>query len=203
MEIVTIQWRYCQVIQRIYISVPVFTISLGLVYNSTMTQHSESEMPIRIHTDGGCHGNPGPGGWAYILETGQEKIEGYGFAADTTNNRMELTAVIEALRYVVAENLAATSRAVEQRIEVHTDSRYVQQGITSWIESWERNGWRTSAKKPVKNQELWQSLRELQLRLRPIWCWVKGHSGNPLNERCDALVQEAIAQGETSQKFSR
>ncbi len=151
---------------------------------------------VRVHTDGGCHGNPGPGAWAYVVELGSDTVEGAGYDAATTNNRMELTAVIEALGYI-RSRFRGTDKAESTplpEVEIHTDSRYVQQGITSWIESWERNGWKTSAKKPVKNQELWRRLRELQLEMKPRWSWVRGHAGNPLNERCDELVQIAIAQ---------
>lgn len=140
---------------------------------------------IIVYTDGGCSGNPGPGGWAYIVQRGAEMLRAAGGEAATTNNRMELRAVIEALSAVTAKGLAGA-------IAVHTDSTYVKNGITQWIERWERNGWRTSTKDPVKNRELWQQLRELAKRLPVSWHWVTGHSGVPLNEECDALVQAEI-----------
>jgi ribonuclease HI len=141
----------------------------------------------RVYTDGGCHGNPGPGGWAYVIAAAGERIEASGALGDTTNNRMELTAVISALGAVAALPVPVGA------VTVVTDSQYVKNGITSWIETWERNGWKTAAKKPVKNQDLWMALRALDRQLRPGWEWVKGHDGDELNERCDALVQQAIA----------
>jgi ribonuclease HI len=141
---------------------------------------------IVIYTDGGCHGNPGPGGWAYVLVTGNERIERSGAAPGTTNNRMELRAVIEALQ-TVAEFTG------DGRVTVHTDSQYVKNGITDWIHTWRANGWKTSARKPVKNQDLWVALHDLNTRLQPTWKWVRGHSGDAMNERCDELVQEAIS----------
>lgn len=155
---------------------------------------------VRVHTDGGCHGNPGPGAWAYVVELSSGRVEGSGYEPETTNNRMELTAVIKALAFIRTTFEASAPGNNPQmpepqtpEVEVHTDSRYVQQGISSWIDAWERNGWKTSAKKPVKNQELWRLLRALQLELKPRWSWVRGHSGDPSNERCDELVQIAIA----------
>jgi ribonuclease HI len=140
---------------------------------------------IEIFTDGGCSGNPGPGGWAFIvLHNDAELHRDCGAEKDTTNNRMELTAVIRALEW-----LAACGPA---RARVSTDSRYVQQGISKWIFAWEKNGWKTADKKPVKNKDLWQKLKVLSAKLRPEWVWVKGHAGNPLNEACDALVQTEI-----------
>ncbi|TVR88949.1 MAG: ribonuclease HI [Spirochaetaceae bacterium] len=161
-----------------------------------MIEHFDFNKRVRVHTDGGCHGNPGPGAWAYVVELGSGTVEDSGYDPSTTNNRMELTAVIKALAFIRSrfEGPDMAGSATLPEVEVYTDSRYVQQGITSWIESWERNGWKTSAKKPVKNQELWRGLRELQLEMKPRWSWVRGHAGNPLNERCDELVQIAIAQ---------
>ena len=144
---------------------------------------------IKIYTDGGCWGNPGPGGWAYRLLTDDTALEGKGGEPATTNNRMELTAVIKALE-TVRDNPEMSGLPVS----VHTDSQYVKNGITSWIETWSRNGWRTAAKKPVKNQDLWMPLKDLRDSLQVTWAWVKGHAGHPENERCDALVQEAIAE---------
>jgi ribonuclease HI len=147
---------------------------------------------LRIYTDGGCSGNPGPGGWAYviILQTFQgENIvaQNKGSQKDTTNNRMELTAVIEALRAL------KTMDSVPRQAVVYTDSQYVQKGITEWIHAWKRNSWRTSDKKPVKNQELWIELDSLAAEFSLFWEWIKGHAGNEYNEICDRMTQEAIA----------
>lgn len=140
---------------------------------------------IIIYTDGGCSGNPGPGGWAYTLSAdGVYEKEASGAALDTTNNRMELQAVIEALQ--AAQELNA------ERITLYTDSQYVKNGITDWIQKWRVNGWRTANKKPVKNQEYWRKLDALASHLPVSWHWVKGHAGIAGNERCDALVQEAM-----------
>ena len=145
---------------------------------------------IEIWTDGGCQGNPGPGGWAYIVAADGVEREGSGFESSTTNNRMELTAVREALA-----SLHATPAAATTTLTVHTDSQYVQKGITTWIHTWERNGWRTSGKKPVKNSELWLAISDLSRGRQIRWVWVMGHAGHEKNERCDRLVQEAIARG--------
>ncbi len=145
---------------------------------------------IEVWTDGGCTGNPGPGGWAFVIRWSDGALERSGFDGETTNNRMELTAVREAL--------AEIGRRGEWRgapITLSTDSQYVQKGITEWVHAWQRNGWKTTAKKPVKNSELWKSLIELSRDLSISWVWVLGHAGNELNERCDTLVQEAIAKG--------
>jgi len=143
--------------------------------------------PITIYTDGGCSGNPGPGGWAFVLNDGELQRERSGGSPATTNNRMELTAVIEALK-TVQEELKASNRTVE----LYTDSQYVKNGISSWIHNWERNGWQTSAKKPVKNKEYWQQLKALADTLPVSWHWVKGHSGNELNEKCDQMVRREM-----------
>ncbi|TVR03927.1 MAG: ribonuclease HI [Spirochaetaceae bacterium] len=144
---------------------------------------------VEIYTDGGCHGNPGPGGWAFVLRAGDLAIARCGYEAATTNNRMELRAVIEALRAV--NEVPARSEATEVR--VYTDSQYVKGGITQWMRTWMRNGWRTSKKEPVKNQDLWIELhREAEL-ISPSWHWIKGHAGNKFNEQCDRMVQEVIA----------
>jgi len=145
---------------------------------------------IEVWTDGGCQGNPGPGGWAYIIQSAQGIGERMGFEALTTNNRMELTAVREALK-----DLSSNAAWKGLPVTLSTDSQYVQKGITEWIHAWARNGWRTSAKKPVKNAELWSVLWDLSRNLELYWVWVKGHAGNKMNERCDFLVQQAIAQG--------
>lgn len=159
-----------------------------------MMQAMQNE--VEIYTDGGCWGNPGPGGWAYRIHMDGKIIEGKGGEAATTNNRMELTAVIEALKLLAAEGNGA-----KRSIKVRTDSQYVKNGISSWIENWSRNGWKTAAKKPVKNKDLWVPLKELRDSLHVEWAWVKGHAGNPDNERCDELVQEAI--GEINLKRER
>ena len=137
---------------------------------------------IEIFTDGACRGNPGPGGWGVILRSGSHEKELFGGEQSTTNNRMELRAAIE--------GLAALKRP--SRVTVTTDSQYVRQGITQWIEGWKRNQWRTSAKKPVKNQDLWQLLDELTCRHEVTWEWVKGHSGHPDNELADVLANRGI-----------
>ena len=141
-----------------------------------------TEGVVEIHTDGACRGNPGPGGWGVLLEfDGQEK-ELFGGEAATTNNRMELTAVIRAL-----EALERPSRVV-----LYTDSQYVQKGIQQWIHSWKRNGWKTADKKAVKNKELWLELDELRRRHDIEWHWVKGHAGHAKNERADELANRGI-----------
>ena len=138
---------------------------------------------VTIYSDGGCHGNPGPGAWAAVLQYGKHVREITGGIAATTNNRMELMAAIESLNLL--------KEACD--IDFHTDSEYVRNGITQWLAGWKRNGWRTAAKKPVKNADLWQQLDAANARHTVRWHWVKGHAGNDLNERCDELVQEAIA----------
>ena len=137
------------------------------------------ELPrVEIFTDGACRGNPGPGGWAALLRTADKEREISGGEPLTTNNRMELAAAIEALK--------ALKRPC--RVEIHTDSNYVRDGITKWIHSWQRNGWRTADKKPVKNAELWQALLEAEAPHQVKWHWVKGHSGHRENDRVDALA---------------
>ena len=136
------------------------------------------ELPVEIFTDGACRGNPGPGGWAALLRRGETEKELSGGEKLTTNNRMELTAAIRALQ--------ALKRPC--RVDLHTDSQYVRGGITQWIHVWQRNGWRTSDKKPVKNAELWQELLEASAPHKIEWHWVKGHSGHPENDRVDALA---------------
>jgi len=145
-----------------------------------------TELPeVHIFTDGACRGNPGPGGWAALLRFGERELEVAGGEALTTNNRMELMAAIRALQ--------ALKKPC--RVQLHTDSIYVRDGITKWIHGWRRNGWRTADKKPVKNAELWQELLEATASHRIEWHWVKGHSGHPENDRVDALAcAEADAQ---------
>ncbi len=135
-----------------------------------------------IWTDGACSGNPGPGGWGAILRFNGEEREISGGASDTTNNRMELTAAIEAL--------SALKRPVAARL--HTDSTYVKDGITKWIHGWKANGWRTASRKPVKNQDLWRALDAAMAPHRIEWHWIKGHSGHPENDRADELARAAI-----------
>ena len=137
---------------------------------------------IEIYTDGACRGNPGPGGWAATLSLGEHFRELSGAEAATTNNRMELTAVIEAL--------SALKR--ESRVRVFTDSEYVRRGITEWLKAWKARDWRTADKKPVKNRDLWEQLDAVAARHDVEWRWVKGHSGVPGNERVDALANAAI-----------
>jgi len=137
---------------------------------------------VDIFTDGACSGNPGPGGWGAILRIHGREKELYGGESATTNNRMELTAVIEALK--------ALKRPVKAR--VHTDSQYVQKGISEWIHAWKRRGWRTAGKQAVKNADLWRTLDEEAARHRVEWLWVRGHSGHAENERADALARRGI-----------
>ena len=137
---------------------------------------------VDIFTDGACSGNPGPGGWGAILPTGKAEKEIYGGEAQTTNNRMELTAVIEALRLL--------KRSV--RVRVHTDSQYVQKGISEWIHGWKRRGWKTADKQPVKNVDLWQALDVESARHEIEWKWVRGHAGHIENERADELARRGV-----------
>lgn len=143
---------------------------------------------IKIYTDGGCSGNPGPGGWAYIILNGTAEDFASGGERDTTNNRMELMAVISALEKIVQMGVPA-----DRGIRLYTDSQYVRNGISQWIKNWVRNGWKTASGQPVKNRDLWEALLELEKRLSVDWNWVKGHSGDLHNEFCDDLVQKEIA----------
>lgn len=137
---------------------------------------------VSIYSDGACKGNPGPGGWGVLLCYGEHEKEICGGERETTNNRMELTAAIEALK------------ALKKRCDVmlYTDSQYVKNGIQKWVGKWKRNNWKTASGNPVKNQDLWESLDQEVLRHRVSWRWVKGHSGNPGNERADRLANQAI-----------
>ena len=137
---------------------------------------------VTIYTDGACSGNPGPGGWGALLQFGEHERELKGGERNTTNNRMELTAAIAAL-----ETLKRTCK-----IHLHTDSIYLRDGITSWIHNWKRNGWRTTAKKPVKNVDLWQRLDEAIQSHDIEWHWIKGHAGDPGNEAADALARQGL-----------
>lgn len=141
---------------------------------------------ITIYTDGGCHGNPGPGGWGAVVISPLGKKELSGGEDNTTNNRMELTAAIRALEYA-KENFSG------QAISVFIDSQYVKNGITSWIKNWKAKGWLTAARKPVLNQDLWRELDSLNAALNVEWTWVKGHAGVEYNEICDSLCQKEIA----------
>ena len=138
---------------------------------------------VVVYTDGACKGNPGPGGWGALLRAGGREKELFGGEPATTNNRMELTAVIRAL-----EALKAPSD-----VEIHTDSQYVKNGIETWIHGWKRNGWKTADRKPVKNAELWRELDAQAARHRVRWHWVRGHNDNPGNERADALANRGVA----------
>lgn len=140
------------------------------------------EPEVIIYTDGACKGNPGPGGWGVLMISGDKRRELCGGERDTTNNRMELTAAIEALR--------ALKRRC--RVRLFTDSSYVKQGIETWIHGWKKNGWKTSDRKPVKNADLWQTLDAVAAQQDVEWRWVKGHSGDPGNERADELSNEGI-----------
>ena len=138
---------------------------------------------VEMFTDGACSGNPGPGGWGVVLRWNGVTRELSGGDAETTNNRMELTAAIAGLQ--------ALKRPC--RVDLYTDSEYVRNGIKGWIESWKKNGWRTAAKKPVKNAELWQALDEARRRHQVTWHWVKGHAGHVENERADELARQGMA----------
>jgi len=141
-----------------------------------------ADRTVEIFTDGACSGNPGPGGWGAVLRYGTAERELSGGEASTTNNRMEMMAAIVAL-----ETLKRPSR-----VDLHTDSTYLRDGITKWIHGWKRNGWKTAAKKPVKNVDLWQRLEKALERHEVSWHWVKGHAGHPENERADALARAGI-----------
>jgi ribonuclease HI len=138
---------------------------------------------IKIYTDGACKGNPGIGGWGALLVYNEQSIEIFDGELETTNNRMELKAVIEALNHATSMN---------DDVQIYTDSSYVQKGIQEWILNWKKNGWRSSNKKPVKNQDLWQELDTLNSSLKVEWFWVKGHAGHPGNERADFLANEGV-----------
>jgi len=137
---------------------------------------------VEIYTDGACRGNPGPGGWGALLIAGNHRKTLHGGKPETTNNRMELMAAIEALNALKGPS----------KVALHTDSKYVMHGITEWMDNWKRRGWKTAARKPVKNQDLWQALDEAIARHDIEWKWVKGHDGNPGNEEADALANLGI-----------
>ena len=143
----------------------------------------DKEMEQReIYTDGACKGNPGPGGWGALLRSGEHEKEIFGGERHTTNNRMEITAVIESLKLVKKK----------AKVCIYTDSTYVKDGISSWIKQWKINGWKTAAKKPVKNEELWRELDLLVSQHQIEWVWVKGHAGDEGNERADALANKGV-----------
>ena len=144
-----------------------------------------TEATVEVYADGACRGNPGPGGWGVLLRAAGRERELHGGESATTNNRMELTAVIRAL-----ESLEARSR-----VRLYTDSQYVQKGMTEWIHDWKRRGWRTAGRKPVKNVDLWMRLDELARGHEVEWHWVRGHAGHPENERADALANKGIDRG--------
>lgn len=148
-----------------------------------MSQPGETT-PVVIYTDGACKGNPGPGGWGVWLRSGEHEKELFGGEAVTTNNRMELTAVIEAL--------GALKRRC--KVQIYTDSQYVRKGITEWVAGWKRKGWVTADRKPVKNQDLWMRLDELAATQDVQWHWVRGHDGDPGNEKADELANRGAAQ---------
>ena len=135
---------------------------------------------IKIYTDGSCIGNPGNGGWAAILLINEKKIKIKGYKKNTTNNQMELTAPIKALKKI----------PISEKIEIYTDSKYVIIGITEWVTKWKKNNWKTSSKKKVKNIDLWKELDNLNEKYQIKWCWVKGHSGDILNDEVDQLARE-------------
>ncbi|OBT02697.1 ribonuclease HI [Vibrio cyclitrophicus] len=146
------------------------------------TNNFSVDVVNHAYTDGACSGNPGIGGWGFVLTRGDKRLERKGGEKQTTNNQMELTAAIKALKEL-------QDRYPQNPIVVHTDSQYVHRGISEWIENWKRNGWRTAAKKSVLNKDLWVQLDELNQAMNVTWEWVKSHSGNIENERADALAQ--------------
>jgi ribonuclease HI len=150
--------------------------------NSPALSPERSRKVVEIYTDGACSGNPGPGGWGAILRYKTTEKALSGFAPLTTNNRMEMTAVIQALE------------ALKEpcNVKIYTDSQYLKDGITKWIKKWKRNGWLTAVKEPVKNKDLWETLDEAARRHTVEWHWIKGHQGHPENERCDELARMAI-----------
>ncbi len=146
----------------------------------------QDDKAVDLFTDGACSGNPGPGGWGVVMRWRGEEKELYGGEANTTNNRMEMMAAIRGLETL--------NRGV--RVNVHTDSKYLRDGITRWIGGWKKNGWKTAAKKPVKNVDLWRRLEAALEGNEAQWFWIKGHSGHPQNDRADALARRGVAEAE-------
>ena len=146
-------------------------------------------MEIKIYTDGACTGNPGPGGWAAVILTEENRKEIFGGERLTTNNRMELTATIKALEHWEEQEGKQPSL---EKIKIFTDSVYVKEGITVWIKKWEKNNWKTADKKNVKNIDLWKKLKELVKSNQIQWCWIKGHSNDPMNNLADKLAKQAV-----------
>ena len=136
-------------------------------------------MSIKVYTDGACKGNPGPGGWGVYIQSNEDEKELYGGNPETTNNQMEMQAALEALKHLKDE---------DEVIELYTDSNYLRQGITEWIHKWKKNNWKTAAKKPVANRDLWIEISDLNEKMTVEWNWVKGHAGDPGNERADELA---------------
>ncbi|MCH2329793.1 MAG: ribonuclease HI [Rhodobacterales bacterium] len=136
-------------------------------------------MSIKVYTDGACKGNPGPGGWGVYIQSNEDEKELYGGNPETTNNQMEMKAALEALKHLKDE---------DEVIELYTDSNYLRQGITEWIHKWKKNNWKTAAKKPVANRDLWIEISDLNEKMTVQWNWVKGHAGDPGNERADELA---------------
>ena len=136
-------------------------------------------MSIKVYTDGACKGNPGPGGWGVYIQSNEDEKELYGGNPETTNNQMEMQAALEALKHL---------KDKDEVIELFTDSNYLRQGITEWIHKWKKNNWRTAAKKPVANRDLWIEISDLNEKMTVEWNWVKGHAGDPGNERADELA---------------
>ena len=145
-------------------------------------------MEIKIYTDGACIGNPGPGGWAAVILTEKETKKIFGGEKLTTNNRMELTAAIKALEYFEEQE---GKNPTLKKIKIYTDSIYVKDGITIWIKNWEKNSWKTADKKNVKNVDLWKKLKDLAKPNQVEWCWIKGHSEDPMNDLADKLAKQA------------
>jgi len=195
-----------EALDKLAASIEVFLIRQGLVEAPVRkTASPKPEVPsaaaaspsiplpstklLSVYTDGGCIGNPGKGAWAYLVDDGNLRVEDTDGDPMTTNNKMELQAVISALSAI-----SAKAEWKGRPIRIHTDSQYVRNGITAWIKTWASNGWKTAAKEPVKNQDLWMELQKWDQALKPEWKWVKGHAGNPNNERCDQLVRRTMDQ---------
>ena len=172
------------------VSVAQATKSQQGLREGTVTPYGERGRMIEIYTDGACSGNPGPGGWGAFLRIGDAETEMCGGEPATTNNRMELLAVIEALQSLTLPVEAC----------IYTDSQYVQKGISEWIHSWKRRGWKTAGKQPVKNEDLWRRLDALAVGHTLEWRWVKGHAGHPDNERVDALARAGLEQSRRAGK---